>query len=66
MIAQLAKANGALQTAVAIAQAFATIVRARQPDRLEAWLTEATSSGIKPSTVLRMACWPIARRCASY
>jgi transposase len=47
LLNQLGQSNPVLKTAVELAQSFARMVRERAPDRLTAWLAEATATGLK-------------------
>jgi transposase len=47
LLNQLGQSNPILRTAVELAQSFASMVRERAPDRLKAWLAEATATGLK-------------------
>jgi transposase len=44
---QLTQADATIAQAYALSQAFLALVRERQGDELEAWITEATASGIE-------------------
>jgi transposase len=47
LLNQLGQLNPVLKAAVELAQSFAKMVRERAPDRLKAWLVEATATGLK-------------------
>jgi transposase len=47
LLDQLGQSNPSLKMAVELAQSFAHMVRERIPDRLNAWLIEATATGLK-------------------
>ena len=44
LLARLPQAHAAFAQAIALAQGFAQLLRARQPDRLDAWLQQAATS----------------------
>jgi transposase len=48
LVAQLTAEHSTLAMAIALAQDFAEIVRARQADRFDSWLDRATASGVAP------------------
>jgi transposase len=52
-LAQLTAPQADLAEAVALAREFAALVRTRQPDRLDGWLSRAATSA--PSAVQRFA-----------
>lgn len=47
-LSQLFRTHTDVATAITLAQAFATIVRERQPEQLDTWLTRTEQSGIAP------------------
>ena len=46
LLARLCQAHATFQQAIALAQSFAQLLRARQPERLEAWLQQAATSSL--------------------
>jgi transposase len=46
LLAQLHQAHAAFAQAIALAQGFAGLLRARQPERLEGWLQQAATSSL--------------------
>ena len=46
LLARLGQAHVTFQQAIALAQGFAQLLRARQPERLEAWLQQAATSSL--------------------
>jgi len=47
-VSRLSQINPPLKAAVALAQAFSTMVRQRLPDQLDDWLEQATQCGLTP------------------
>jgi len=61
-LARLRQADGAVQTAYALAQAFTAMLRERRGEQLEAWIAAAEASGI--GELQRFACGLVADKAA--